>query len=83
MFCGFVLLSCSVFLGRAAGEALSVSPRRPPIVCLSVLCRVGPQQGWEAASGVLELQERAQHGQSGGHKRAKLPPPQIEGGAWL
>lgn len=79
MFRGFVLLNCSIFLDRAAGEALTLSTHHRPIACLSHDVQVLSTAGKQHQVLVLELPERAQHGQSVS-KRAKRPPRQIEGG---
>lgn len=79
MFHGFVLLNCSIFLDRAAGEALTVSTHHQAITYLSRDVQGLSTAGKQHQVRVLDLPERAQHGQSVS-KWAKRPPPRIEGG---
>lgn len=79
MFRGFVLLNCSIFLDRAFGRPSLYLPTTDPSPACPMTCRYSTPPGKQHPVLVLELPERAQHGQSVS-KRAKRPPPQIEGG---
>lgn len=77
MFHGLVLLNCSVFLDRAAGEALTVSTHHRPVTYLS-----GDVQGLSTAGTALGAGVRASRKGTTWQsvsKWTKRPPRLIEG----